>query len=141
MTVNLLENVVLANVVVLCKQDGRVELNLGTGANAGTGRIAGSPYPAHPQPNPCMSAYRSAPDTLREATCDADADRSGAGRSLRIGGAFGSRSRSASVPYAGWQRTSRQQPVQVQRQTPWGSGMTRVSTRTDYRRTGNSSGG
>lgn len=136
MTVNLLENVVLA-VVVVRKQDEHVELNLGTGVAAGTGRIAGNANPPHPLPNPCQSSYPALPPAWCEAMPDADADRSGTGRSrLRIG-AFGSLARSASRSFAGRQRVARQQPQQTPRQTPWVKGHTRATIRTGCRRTGN----
>jgi hypothetical protein len=138
MTVKQLENLVLAGVVVVVrKQDERVELSLGT---IGTGRTGGivNPCSRHPLPNPCLSAYRSAPPALREAMRDADAERTGAGRSRLLGGAFGSLTRSASRPFAGWQRVSRQQPDQTTRQTLRGKGTTRARTRTGHR-TGNAS--
>jgi len=134
MTVKQLENLVLAGVVVVRKQDERVVLCLGTGD--GTGRTEGilNPCNRHPFPIPSMSAYPHDVWALPEATPDADADRSGAGRSRLIGGAFGSHTRSASVPFAGRQRVLRQQPQQTQRQAPWAAGTTRVKSRTGHRR-------
>jgi hypothetical protein len=143
MTKMQLENLVLRGVVVRFSGES-VELCRGiTGEMAD--RTGVNPPTYHPTLNPWTSATRPAGGTsasLRDAWLEADASgHDGAGRPRVEGRAFGSRPQGASRPSADGQPDFRQQPAKSVRLALGAKGNPDIATRTDHRRTGNTSVG
>lgn len=143
MTKMQLENLVQRGVVVRFTGE-CVELNRGSSGRMAD-RTGANPPTYHPTLNPWTSATRSASGTsasLRDARLDADAGgHDGAGRPRVEGRAFGSRSQGASWPSADGQPDFRQQPAKSVRLVLGTRGNPDLATRTDHRRTGNTSVG